>query len=172
MGKQAKLNRQVFNKVDFNKTVNTEFTQLVNQPDPSFFDVNLATQEDFFILYNKFFYEIPKEGVVNSHTYLIQESSEYVNYSPQQEEIDALLQEIADLRQENLELRQEYATSVAEFGGISQDDLGTVLEEIENTTTANNINIELPTTTQSTTNTNTASSGGGRSSGEGDFRSR
>src|SRR6056300_1569941 len=100
MEKQAKLNRQVFDKSEFNDTFSTEFTQLVSTPDPSFFDIDLATQEDFFILYEKFFYEIPKEGDINSHTYLIQTSGEYVNFIPQQEEITALLQEISELRRE------------------------------------------------------------------------
>jgi hypothetical protein len=115
MKKQAKLNRQVFDKSEFNDTFSTEFTQLVSTPDPSFFDVDLATQEDFFILYEKFFYEIPKEGDINSHTYLIQTSGEYVNFIPQQEEITALLQEISELRRENLELRQEFASSISGF---------------------------------------------------------
>lgn len=106
------LSQQVFPKKDFNKTVNTSFTQLVNTPDPSFFDINLATIEDFFTLYTKFFYEIPKEGEVNSHTYLITESSEYVNFNPNQEEIEALLEEITELRQENLELRQEIVSTI------------------------------------------------------------
>jgi hypothetical protein len=115
MEKQAKLNRQVFDKSEFNDTFSTEFTQLISTPDPSFFDVDLATQEDFFILYEKFFYEIPKEGDINSHTYLIQTSGEYVNFIPQQEEITALLQEISELRRENLELRQEFASSISGF---------------------------------------------------------
>ena len=49
------LKRVVFNRKEFNETVDTEFTQLVTEPDPSFFDVNLATQSDFWILYDKFF---------------------------------------------------------------------------------------------------------------------
>lgn len=105
---KVNLNRQVFDKEKFNQTVNTSFTQLgAQQPDPSFFDINLATQEDFFTLYDKFFFEIPKEGDTNSHMYLITESSQYVNFQQNQEEIDALLQEITDLREENLTLRQE-----------------------------------------------------------------
>lgn len=123
MKKQAKLNRQVFNKSEFNDTFSTEFTQLVSTPDPSFFDVNLATQEDFFILYEKFFYEIPKEGDINSHTYLIQTSGEYVNFAPQQEEITALLQEISELRRENLELRQEFASSISGFTPQQEEPL-------------------------------------------------
>ena len=105
---QVNLNRQVFDKTKFNETVDTSFSQLgVEEVDPSFFDINLATQEDFFTLYDKFFFEIPKEGETNSHTFLIQESTEYVGYEQNQEEIQALLQEISDLREENLTLRQE-----------------------------------------------------------------
>jgi hypothetical protein len=75
------LNRQVFNKAKFNETIDTSFSQLgVQEEDPSFFDINLATQADFFTLYDKFFYDIPKEGEINSHTYLITESTEYVGF--------------------------------------------------------------------------------------------
>tara|TARA_R110001592_G_scaffold129132_2_gene341455 strand:+ start:7429 stop:7794 length:366 start_codon:yes stop_codon:yes gene_type:complete len=113
--KSVNLKRQVFNKNAFNNTVNTEFTQLLTKEDPSFFDINLATQEDFWILYNKFFYEIPKEGDVNSHQYLVETSGNYIDYAPQREEIEALLQEIADLRVENLEVRQEIAGIIEDF---------------------------------------------------------
>jgi hypothetical protein len=101
------LNRQVFDKTKFNETVDTSFTQLVSQLDPTFFNLDLATIEDFFTLYNKFFFEIPKEGEVNSHTYLIKESSDYVGFQANNEDIQALLDEIATLRQENLSIRQE-----------------------------------------------------------------
>ena len=106
------LNRQVFDKKKFNETVDTSFTQLVTQLDPTFFDLNLATVEDFFTLYEKFFFQIPKEGEVNSHTYLIKESSDYVGFQANSEDIQALLDEIAALRQENLSLRQEQISIV------------------------------------------------------------
>ena len=101
------LNRQVFDKKKFDETVDTSFTQLVSQPDPTFFDLNLATVEDFFTLYEKFFFQIPKEGEINSHTYLIKESSDYVGFQANSEDIQALLDEIATLRRENLLIRQE-----------------------------------------------------------------
>ena len=107
--------RQVFDKAKFKETVGTQFTQLVSPPDPQFFDTNLATIEDFFILYDKFFFEIPKEGDVNSHLYLVETSGEYINYQPNQEEIQALLEEIAELRTENLEVRQEIAQVIQDF---------------------------------------------------------
>ena len=114
------LNRQVFDKTKFNETVDTSFTQLVQQPDPTFFDLNLATIEDFFTLYNKFFFEIPKEGEVNSHTYLIQESSDYVGFDANNEEIQALLDEIATLRQENLQLQQDQVELINSIGNRNQ----------------------------------------------------
>ena len=113
--KSINLKRQVFNKNAFNNTIKTEFTQLNTKLDPSFFDVNLASQEDFWILYTKFFYEIPKEGDINSHEYLVETSGGYIDYAPQREEIEALLQEIADLRTENLEVRQEIAGIIEDF---------------------------------------------------------
>lgn len=105
---KVNLNRQVFDKAKFNETIDTSFSQLgTTPPDPSFFDINLATQADFFTLYDKFFFEIPKEGATNSHAYLVQESSNYIGADQVNEEIQALLQEITDLREENLTLRQE-----------------------------------------------------------------
>ena len=101
------LNRQVFNKDKFNETVDTTFSQLVDNTPAPVFDVNLATVEDFFTLYDKFFFEIPKEGDVNSHRFIFKENGDYINAELINEEVQALLQEIVDLRQENLELRQE-----------------------------------------------------------------
>jgi hypothetical protein len=103
----TKLNKTVFDTNKFNKVVDTQFTQLVSQPDETFFDVNLATIEDFFTLYDKFFFEIPKEGSTNSHSFIVKESGEYINVDQSNEEIQALLDEIANLRNENLELRQQ-----------------------------------------------------------------
>ena len=98
------LIRQAFDKVKFNQTVDTSFTQLgVVEPDLSFFDPNLATVGDFFSIYNNLFFLIPKTGP-NSHTTLIDESSDYTNYLPNQAEIQALLDEITELREQNLQL--------------------------------------------------------------------
>lgn len=101
------LNKQVFNKSKFKETVSVDFTQLDPSPTPTIFDLNLASLNDFFILYNKFFYDIPKEGEVNSHAFLIKESSNYVGFKTNNDEIEALLDEIAQLREENLTLKQE-----------------------------------------------------------------
>ena len=107
MSENAKLDREVFDKQKFKDTVNTSFSELSSKPDPKFFDLDLATLKDFWLLYDKFFYDIPKLGETESHEYLAKTSGEYANSEKIQAEIQALLDEIASLREENLELRQE-----------------------------------------------------------------
>tara|TARA_R110001592_G_scaffold346648_1_gene639381 strand:+ start:420 stop:779 length:360 start_codon:yes stop_codon:yes gene_type:complete len=114
MKQSANLNRQVFDKNKFNETVDTEFTQLVSKPEPSFFDLNLATLKDFWLLYDKFFYDIPKLGNIESHEYLGKTSGEFADINNISDEIQVLLDEIASLREENLELRQNEALNVVE----------------------------------------------------------
>ena len=107
MAEKITLISQRFNKEKFNETVNKEITQLVNVPDPSFFDRDLADLDDFWYLYDKFFYIIPKLGEIESHQYLAKTSGEYADFATISDEIQALLDEIADLRRQNLELIQE-----------------------------------------------------------------
>ena len=122
------LIRQAFDKVKFNQTVDTSFTQLgVAEVDLSFFDPNLATVGDFFSVYNSLFFLIPKTGP-DSHTTLIEESTKYVDYQANQVEIQALLDEITELREENLQL-------VLDMGNIlgAQDEIERLTEESRNT---------------------------------------
>ena len=119
MGK-INLNRTVFDKRKFNQSVDTEFSQLVPKEEQRFFDPDLATVDDFFTIYTNLFYEIPKEGAVNSHEYLIVESSEYINFDKINEDIQVLLEEITSLREEllvrdqdNLDLQQKLAQAEA-----------------------------------------------------------
>ena len=109
------INRQVFNKSQFENTINTQFTELKPVQDPTFFDLSLATIEDFFTLYSTLFFEIPKEGETNSHNYLIRESTEYTNFIAYQVEIDAILAEIEALRIENTDLRNEQPSLIENF---------------------------------------------------------
>ncbi len=102
--KKITLKAQRFDKNKFNETVDTKFSQLVNIPNPAFFDRDLAVLDDFWYLYDKFFYIIPKLGDIESHEYLAKTSGEYANFAKISDEIQALLDEIAELRKENLEL--------------------------------------------------------------------
>lgn len=103
------LNKQVFNKIPFENTVDTTFTELTSS-------VTIAptqstpTVSEFFQSYNDLFYDIPKFGGTNSHEYLILTSQEYIGNTPSnQNVIDALIAEVTELRQENLDLQQQIA---------------------------------------------------------------
>ena len=60
----------------------------------------------FFNFYNTLFYDIPVEGDINSHTYLVKTSGEYIGFNENSEDIQVLLDEITSLQQENLVLNQ------------------------------------------------------------------
>ena len=108
---EVTLIRTGYNRELFRSTFNTEFKELgVAEQDLSFFDPNLASVEDFFNIYNNLFFIIPKYGEINSHEYLIKESSDYIDYKANQEEIQALLDEIAELRETNLQLQVDMAS--------------------------------------------------------------
>ena len=115
------LKAQRFDKDKFNETVDTKFTQLVDVPNPSFFDRDLAVLSDFWYLYDKFFYIIPKLGEIESHQYLAKTSGEYADFATINDEIKALLDEIAELRTENLNLIKE-ATNLE--GAFEEEESG------------------------------------------------
>jgi len=105
METKVDLVKSTFNKDQYVETIDTSFTQLV---DPAVADVNVATPtvEEFFQDYNTLFFDIPKTGD-NSHETLIIQSTEYIEYSPINEEITALTEEITSLREQLLEARQQ-----------------------------------------------------------------
>ena len=106
------LNKETYNKNQFKRVVNTDFTQLVNTTQPTtssqpFEDTDQRIVE-FFDSYSSLFYSIPKFGETNSHEYLIKTSGEYVGtISTPDDTIQALIEEIDQLRQENLSLQQQ-----------------------------------------------------------------
>jgi len=98
------LNRITFDKNDYPKVIDTEFSQLIT---PNLISIpNIPTVDEFFELYDSLFFEIPIDGDVNSHKELIKRSTEYVGETQNTEEIDLLLEEINQLRLELLEARQ------------------------------------------------------------------
>ncbi len=106
MSENIKLNKQVYNKNDYQKIIDTSFKQLGVQT----IQQQLAQQptvNEFFLMYNDLFYDIPETGDANSHEYLIKKSSEYILYDPNEEEILALQNEIAQLRTELLDTQKQ-----------------------------------------------------------------
>jgi len=98
------LNKTVYNKEAYEKTIDTSFAQIQTPPPPL---ANTITVSEFFELYTSIFYDIPTEGDINSHTYLVAKSGEYVGAEQVNQDIQLLLDEITNLRQENLKLNQD-----------------------------------------------------------------
>jgi hypothetical protein len=103
---QIPIEKQVFDKNAFGKVVDTQFSFLLNNQAE---ETPVFTLEDFFQLYEQLFYQIPKEGDSNSHMYIIQKEAEYLGIVINQDEVQALLQEITTLRQQILDTQTALA---------------------------------------------------------------
>jgi hypothetical protein len=136
------LIKDVFSKPQYTKTIDTNFKELgvtsIKQ------DLqNQTTVSDFFNLYNELFYEIPPEGAINSHRYLVEQSGEYINFDQNSEEIEALQAEITQLRQDLLQSQIQSISSsisnslplseIAEFDNL-KSELNGLTNQITNIT--------------------------------------
>ena len=106
MAEDIRLNKEVFNKREYQKTINTKFSQLGVKTVQEQIDEQ-PTVEEFFQMYNDLFYDIPEVGETNSHEFLVKTSGEYINFDENDELIQALQDEIAQLREDLLEAQQE-----------------------------------------------------------------
>lgn len=98
------LNKKSINKDLYPKVIDTSFKQLLIQNEES--STTDISVEEFFKYYDELFFDIPLDGNINSHVYLIKKSTEYVGETQNTEEIDLLLNEINQLRLQLLEARQ------------------------------------------------------------------
>ena len=88
MAEQITPFKLIYDKSQYERVIDTSFTQLVAQPTGS---APTVTVSQFFQYYQDLFFSIPKFGDTNSHADLIQ----------------ALITETNQLRQENLSLQQQ-----------------------------------------------------------------
>ena len=106
MSESINLNKQVYDKRQYTKVIDTSFKQLGVQTIQE--QINQQpTTNDFFNMYNELFYQIPELGETNSHEYLIKKSSEYIAFDANQDEIIALQNEIAQLRTDLLDAQKQ-----------------------------------------------------------------
>jgi hypothetical protein len=98
------LNKTVYDSTQYKKVVDTSFSQITPPPLPK---EDTVTVGEFFTYYNTIFYDIPTNGSINSHEYLVKTSGEYINASSPNEEVQLLLDEITSLRQQLLEVQQQ-----------------------------------------------------------------
>ena len=108
MAENIQLNKNVFSKRQYQKTIDTSFTQLGVKTIQEQIDEQPTVQE-FFDLYNQLFYEIPEEGETNSHEFLVKTSGDYIEFDGLNDEINALQDEISQLREDLLEAQKENA---------------------------------------------------------------
>ena len=101
------INIQVvnYNKEQFGKAVNTQFTQFGVTPVQEIPASETIDIPGFFAAYDRLFLEIPKNGEINSHQYLANKSGEYAGGEDISAEIQALTAEVTQLREENLTLQ-------------------------------------------------------------------
>lgn len=157
------LIKDVFNKAEYIKTINTSFNELGTTTITE--DQQLQpTVEEFFVLYNSLFYDIPALGEINSHEYLVRTSGEYINFDEISDEVQALQAEIAQLRSDLLSAQMQNVRTVAQQAGDSNTNaaLEVLDEELKK---ANEQLIETNTRLSNSTNTsqNTPSVGSGGS---------
>ena len=98
---QIPVQKTVFNKDTYGRVINTQFSQFLNQ---NAVEETLSfTIDDFFQLYDDLFNQIPIEGDINSHQYILQREADYLGVQIDKDDLQALLDEITSLRQEVLD---------------------------------------------------------------------
>jgi hypothetical protein len=95
---RVRIQKQAFRTEQFNNLVDRTFTTFTKPVE----ETDTDTVEELFRLYDKLYFNIPKEGEENSHKYLIEKSSELVDFEKSTEDIQPLLDEIGQLRQQLL----------------------------------------------------------------------
>jgi hypothetical protein len=100
MSERINLDKGVFSKESFDKLVDRNFKSLGQTTDTTGTEFTIT---DFFSLYESLFYQIPKEGDLESHRYIFNKTASYLGI-PVGDEIDiqALLNEITTLREDLL----------------------------------------------------------------------
>jgi len=153
------LRKEIFNKAQYIKTINTSFDELGNTTITEDLIVQ-PTVEEFFGLYNSLFYDIQALGETNSHQYLVQTSGEYINFDDISAEVQALQAEIAQLRENLLKAQMDLISAqVAQSGDEESNDI-----MVKATKEIQEANAQL-VNTSTTLSQNTQTSTGGVSSG-------
>lgn len=104
---KIELSKRIHGVNTYEKAVNTNFEELVS-PVPEVVDETITVQR-FFDYYDELFFDIPVSGSINSHTYLVERSQEYIGGSVIDAEKQALIEEINALRQQLLDINQNFS---------------------------------------------------------------
>ena len=153
------LRKEIFNKAQYIKTINTSFDELGNTTITEDLIVQ-PTVEEFFGLYNSLFYDIQALGETNSHQYLVQTSGEYINFDDISAEVQALQAEISQLREDLLKAQMDLISAQVAKSGDQESNaiMAAATKEIQEA------NAQL-VNTNTTLSENTQTSTGGTSTG-------
>ena len=98
------VQQAVYNKNRFSKVIDTQFREFALETPPT----PEVTVEDFFGLYDELFFDIPKEGDINSQRYILNRTAEYLGVKLADDtDINVLLEEITTLKQQLLTTEAE-----------------------------------------------------------------
>lgn len=111
MAQEVKFKKEFYTKESYNRTINTDFTEIGVSSTQEQIAAQPTVQE-FFDMYNDLFYQINEFGPTNSHEFLVKTSGEYISFEETDNLITALQNEIATLRKELLETQQQLANSL------------------------------------------------------------
>ncbi len=104
----VELLKKIYGLSTYTKAVDTDFTELISQPVQ--ISASLITVDEFFNYYDQLFFNIPVSGSINSHSYLVERSQQYIGGSVIDAEKQALIEEINTLRQQILDLNQSFTS--------------------------------------------------------------
>ena len=100
------LVKEIYGINTYTKAFDTEFEELLQ---PVVVETTpTVTVDQFFQFFQDPFFEIPVSGSINSHTYLVEQSQQYIGGSVIDAEKQALIEEINSLRQQLLDLNQSF----------------------------------------------------------------
>lgn len=98
---KTSINKPKYKENLISRLVDSNFTQLLPTQDSTITDNNISEKiNDFFIMYDELFFNIPKTGV-QSHQTLVTKSSDYVGIVEDTDLVNSLIAEINDLKQQN-----------------------------------------------------------------------
>lgn len=100
------LIKEVYGVNTYTKAVSVKFSELIKPQTET--TASVITVDDFFEYYDQLFFDIPVDGTINSHVYLVERSQQYIGGSVIDAEKQALIEEINSLRQQLLDLNQTF----------------------------------------------------------------
>lgn len=98
--------KEIYGLNTYSKAIDTKFTELVQAVPAA--TSSAITVDQFFQYYDELFFNIPVEGSINSHVYLVERSQQYIGGSVIDAEKQALIEEINSLRQQLLDVNQAF----------------------------------------------------------------